>query len=252
MYEDILTSLGLTDEQTQIYLSLLSRGPQTVSDLTKSTKVQRTYIYRIAEELIGKGLVAIEGKAKKTTFTPLSPDHLLRQAEDAKTKAERAHLALEGILPRLKEKYALIDQRPVVTYYEGIEGIKKVYMDTIQEGKEILAIVETSKVDKDIYKWVTTEYVEHRVKARIPVRAIVASGSKTEEYIKKNEAELRETVIVESNKFPFENEINIYGQKIALINHRIGTQLIGIIIDNSSIARTYRSWFELTWQTFSK
>lgn len=248
---DILTSLGLTPEQVDIYESLLTHGPQSAGSLAKTTHVQRTYIYRVAGELVTKGLVAMDKKGKTSLYIPQSPDHLLTQAEELKSKATQAQKALEGILPSLKTKYQAIEAKPVITYYEGIEGIKKVYLDTIKEGKPILALVETSKADPEIYDWVTAEYVKLRISANISVRAIVATGSKTEEYTLRDKTELRETKTVNSERFPFEHEINIYGNKVAIINHRKGTQLIGIIMDNPVIAKTFRSWFELTWSGIS-
>lgn len=249
MITEILTSLGLTPEQVEIYESLLTNGFQTAAQLGKSTKVQRTYVYPVAKELVVKGLVAMDKKGRTTVFIPQSPDHLLTQAEEVKTKAIQAQKALEGILPSLKSKYQAIETKPVVTYYEGVEGIKKVYLDTIKEKQPILALVETSKVEQEIYNWVTKDYLKLRVENQIPVQAIVASGPKTAAYVGRDEKELRETKIIPSDKYPFEHEINIYGSKVAILNHRRGSPLIGIIIDNPVIAKTFRSWFALTWES---
>lgn len=179
----------------------------------------------------------------------MSPDKLLTLASLEKQKADQAEQTLEAILPNLKTKYEVIDNKPVVTYYEGVEGIKKVYMDTIKEGKEMWSLVETSEVDPAIYEWLTTTYVVDRVKKDIKVKAIVASGSKTKIYTGLNEKELRETKVISSDKFPFENEINIYGNKMAIVNYRKGTKLLGVIIDNPILVNTFRSWFNLTWQS---
>ncbi|OGG09580.1 hypothetical protein A2154_01480 [Candidatus Gottesmanbacteria bacterium RBG_16_43_7] len=251
MTKDILTSVGLTPEQADIYLSLLTHGAQSASGLSKTTKVQRTYVYKICQELITQGLVNQSAKSRGATYMPLSPDHLLAIAEENKTKAATAVRALEGVLPELKSKYSVVEEKPVITYFEGIEGIKKIYGDTIKESKPILALVETSKVDQRIYEWVTTVYVKKRIEHKIPVRAIVAKGPKTRIYIGKNEKELRDTKTVPSEKFPFEHEINIYGDKLALINHKAGAKLIGIIVHNKIIASTFRSWFELSWGLLS-
>jgi sugar-specific transcriptional regulator TrmB len=252
MYEEILTSLGLTDEQTQIYLSLLSRGPQTVSQLTRSTKVQRTYIYRIAEELIGKGLVAIEGKAKKTTFTPLSPDHLLRQAEDAKTKAERAHLALEGILPRLKEKFSLINQRPVVTYYEGIEGIKKVFVDIYAPKNEpVYGCVDLEKSDTAVPGIVLKDLIPLRIKNKLFAKSFIAASPQAVKLQKKDKESLRESILLDKKEFPIPAEIDIYEDKVAMLCFTKG-QFVGILIKNKDIAESLKSIMKLAFENSKK
>lgn len=245
---DILTSLGLTPEQVDIYESLLTHGSQTASSLAKTTKVQRTYIYRVAQELVAKGLVAMDTKGKTALYVPQSPDHLLTQAEEMKTKATQAQKALEGILPSLKTKYQAIEAKPTITYYEDVEGIKKVYMDTIKEGKPILAILHPDKIDPDVHAWLDEEYIKKRLAANIEAKVIVPSGQETKEYQARNISEKRVTKVVDGSKYHFEHEINIYGTKVAIINHRKGADLIGIIIDNPVIANTFRAWFMLSWE----
>ncbi len=251
MFRNLLISLGLSPDQIDIYESLLENGAQSASDLAKSTKVKRTYVYTLTAELIKLGLIQAEKRGKATVFITESPERLMRLAQAKKEQAEAAESSLEALLPTLASKYSLLENKPVVTYYEGVEGIKKVYLDTLRENQPILALVETSAVDQEIYEWVTKNYAIERVKHGLSVRSIVASGSKTEKYVELNEKELRETKVIDKDKFPFQNEINIYGSKVSIINHRKGTQLVGIIINNSVIANTFRSWFELTWQKLS-
>ena len=244
---EILTKIGLSKDEVEIYLSLLELGAQSASSLASNTKVKRTYTYRIARGLADKGLITEAKRGRATVFEPNSPDHLANLAEAKKLEAEQAQSSLESILGSLGSKFRTIESKPVVSYFEGVAGLKKVYNDTLKDKAPILALVETSKVEDEIYKWVTTKYAQARIKANIPVKAIVASGQKTSTYIGRNETELRETKVVSDEKYPIEHEINIYENKVAIINHRKDTKLMGIIIDNNIIAKTFKSWFELTW-----
>lgn len=243
-----LQNLGLSADQTAIYLTLLSSGPQSAISLAKLSGIKRTYIYHLCKELEKEGHIKLAQKGRTTYFSAQSPDLLLAKAQEKKALAETALLTLQSILPELQSKYRLTDTKPVVSYFEGLEGIKKVYLDTLTATTPILALVETSSVEPEIYQWVTKEYVKERIKKGINVQAIVETGDKTSSYIAKNEAELRESKTVPATKHPFEHEINIYDDKVALINHRAGTKLLGIIIDNKDVATTFRSWFELTWR----
>lgn len=240
-------NLGLTPDQSSIYLALLDSGPQTAIALARLTGIKRTYIYHLCKELEKENLLRLTQKGRTTFFQAQPPDLLLTKAQEKKAQAETSLIALESLLPDLQAKYRLNDIKPTISYYEGIEGIKHVYLDTLKSPTPILALVETSSVDKDIYNWVTQVYAPERVKQKIPVQTIVESGNKTATYVKKNTTELRETKTILSSKFPVEHEINIYGEKIALINHKAGSKLMAIIIDNKDIADTFRSWFKLTW-----
>ena len=75
----------------------------------------------------------------------------------------------------------------------------------------------------------------------------MTTGDQTINYTKKDEAELRETKTISDKEFPFEQEINIYDDKVAIINHKSGSKLLGIIISDPTIATTFRSWFNLSW-----
>lgn len=248
MTTDILTRVGLTPEQADLYQSLLTHGPQTATSLSKTTKIGRTYIYRVGQELTKKGLIRMERKEHKTRFFPLSPDFLTTQAEEQKTKAQEAQIALESILPELKMKYSAAEDRPTVTYFEGMEGIKKIYLDTIKDKNPILALLEPGQIDPEITTWLDTQYIPKRIANKIPVQAIVSQGTATKPYIERNEQELRETKIIRTKTKHFPQEINIYGSKVALITHTNGQKKLGIIIDNPIIAETFKSWFDLTWE----
>lgn len=248
MIDGILHDLGLTSEEIEIYQSLLINGSQPASRLAKTTKVKRTYIYNVVDKLMKRGLVSQSKKYGALYFVPLSPDKLLGLVQKEKEKVERVEQTLESLLPILRSKYALSEDKPVVTYYEGIEGVKKVYLDTIKKPEPILALVETTKLEPKIYEWLTTDYIKRRVKKNISVKSIVASGSNTKTYVGLNREEIRETKIIPSDKFPFQNEIIIYGNKVAIINHnKDSNKLLGIMIENSNIINTFRSWFNLTW-----
>ena len=251
MLTTTLQNLGLSEEETEIYLSLLNSSPQSAGQLGKTTKVKRTYVYRITDQLIQKGLIKKSLKGKTTVFTPLSPDNLLVQAQSQKQKTDEAITTLEALLPELRNKYKSVEDKPTISNFEGIEGIKKVYLDAIKEGQPLLAIVETSKVRQEIYEWLTNNYIHKRIAAKIPVKSIVATGPKTKLYTTKDSQELRESKTIDSDKFPIEDEVIIYADKVAIINHNKKSQPLAIIIDNKMIATTFRSWFETTWESIN-
>jgi len=152
---EYLANLGLTPDQASIYLALLNNGPQSASSLAKLSGIKRTYIYYLCQELAKENLVKLTRQGKTSTFAPLSPDNLITRAEAIKIKAQTTLASLESALPELNSKFRLTSTRPVVSYFEGFAGVKKVYLDTLTATTPILALVETSAVDLEIYEWVT-------------------------------------------------------------------------------------------------
>lgn len=242
-----LSSLGFSKEEASVYLSLLENGPQTASQLAKTTLVKRTYTYKIADHLSKRGLISQTTGSRGALYSPLPPDTLLSQAQQQQIAAQNRLANLESLIPQLAMLYSLQQGRPIITYHPGIDGVKRVYLDTLQVGQPISALVETSNVNPGIYRWVTGNYVHLRIKAGIHVRAIVSSGQKTPVYTAKDQQEMRLTKVIPKEKYPFQQEINIYGQKIALINHQRDVNPQGIIIDHPQISRTFAAWFDLSW-----
>ena len=138
-----LADLGLTSDQSAIYLSLLDHGPQTASRLAQTTPVKRTYVYRLAQELEKLNLLTIRTQGQTTTFTPLSPSLLQTRLEAKQAQITSAKTLLNSLLPSLEAKYRLLDTKPVISYFEGLEGLKKTYHLICQDKNDILLLRST-------------------------------------------------------------------------------------------------------------
>lgn len=64
------------------------------------------------------------------------------------------------------------------------------------------------------------------------------------EHQKNDRKENRVTRLVPKDKFPFSNEINIFGNKVMIASFK---DQIGVIIESADVARTQRAIFELAW-----
>lgn len=244
---EALINLGLSTEEAEIYLSLLNKGEQGASELSKTTKVKRTYIYSVSASLIKKGLISQVKKGKTTVFNPMSPDKLLTLAHDKKQKAEQAEQTLEAILPNLKTKFEVVDNKPVVTYYEGVEGIKKIYKDILNTNESILLFRsiyddKNSEVDSIVLK-----QIEEQVKRGIKTRTITPLEKSTKDtFLNFDSSRLVERHIVKSTHLDLPAQIIIYGSKVVLIS--LKKEIIVTLLDNSDIATTMRNIFELIWE----
>lgn len=248
MIEETLRNVGLSPEETEVYLSLLSFGTMSPTEVATKTKVKRTYVYKICEDLLKKGLVTITQKGAKKAYAPASPDYLLSIAEKKRQEIENNAEQLEKVLSELKTKYSTVETRPLVKTYEGLEGLKKLYLDTLSEGKDIDALVDTSDIDLELRDWLKTVYLPKRVGKKIHANVILASGKLSNEYSTRNETGMRTVKVVDSNKYPIKNEVNVYGNKVAFIQNHKGEPLIGVIIENKIISQTLKAWFDLAWK----
>lgn len=245
---NFLQTLGLAENEAKVYQILLKTGAAPASVVVHESKLKRPNVYKILSTLEQKGLVLTSTAEKVIRFIPESPTKLLELAEAKYQEMEQARADLRATLPQLSSAYITSVEKPVVTTYEGVKGLKEIYEDTLKEGKKIYALLKPVDVEPELYKWLTTTYIKKRKRLKISAQVIVATAYGTNEYIKKSPEEYRFTATVPGERFPFQHEICLYGDKIAFINYKTGENLIGIVIKHPTIAKTMKAWFDLAWE----
>lgn len=243
-----LETIGLTKKEADLYELLLKLGETQAQEIVKASGFKRPTVYKTLYSLEAKGLVSKRDVEKKIRFRPEPPTKLLELAEAGHHELERARDDLRSYLPQMTSSYISVVEKPVVSTYEGVSGLKEIYEDTLREAKPIFAVLQTAEVNPDMYAWLTRSYVKQRVKHKIEANVIIASGQWSKEYQQKDEAELRTSRLIPSSKFPFQHEVDIYGDKVAFINYKKGEALIGIVIKHPQIAQTMKAWFDLAWK----
>ena len=233
---DQMLQFGLNMNQAKTYLALLELGQTGVIPLARKTGIKRTTLYDLLEELEKKQLVARTQKDAKRLFLALDPSNLEKTLEEKREK-------LEKLMPALKALVNTTGTKPVIRYYEGLEGIKEVYRDTLSYNGELLAFVSENILDK-LGQEFADEYKEKRKKANIQVRILVPQKPELQKELATAKEDLRTYRFVSAEKYPFTMELNIYGNKIALMSFQ---EELGIIIESNEIAQNLRYLFELAW-----
>lgn len=244
-----LQTLGLTKNEADLYELLLRLGEAPMASILKEIgDVKRPTLYKSLYSLEKKGLITKKDLNKKIHFRPEPPTHLLSLADEQYNSLDRAKADLKALIPQLTSTYITSVEKPVVTTYEGVEGLKQMYEDTLREGKTIYAALLPSDVDPELLKYLRNNYRKRRAEAGIHAYVIAASNEHAQEYHARDAEFARTSRIVPQEKFPFQHEIDIYGNKVAFINYKAGQPLIGVIINHPSIAITMRALFDLAWE----
>lgn len=234
---NVLMNLGLTDKESKVYLACTERGTAVVSDLAQSAGINRVTTYDILEKLKQRGLVSYFTKKKIKYFSSIAPETLLEEFEKRTSD-------LRTSLPKFKTLTGEINH-PRVRYFEGIEGIKAIYADTLTSKTEILNYSNSYEIRK---QWTNydEEYVTKRAQKKIHLRGISPKDKAGEQVQSQDEKYYREMRLIPSDQFDFTNEINIYDDKVAIISFK--DELIGMIIESIEIANSQRAIFNMSWQ----
>jgi len=245
--EEILKELGIKDREIDIYLAALEGSPCSVIDLAKRTGMKRTSIYNFINNMIRRGLIIPTASGKKFLYAATNPNDLIQIVDKQKEK-------LLEIIPELSLIFTKSgSKKPKIRFYEGIEGLKEVYNDTLdqKEGSEILAYANFEEVYRIFPETFRKSYLNKRVnRKKIFTKAIARIGKYAQVHSKLNKKELRETILIPEKEFPISNEINIYDDRVAILS--FGDEKIGVIIESRQIADTQRAIFNLLWKNLKK
>ena len=233
----ILEQLGLKDKKADVYLAALELGSATVIEISKKASIKRTTCYDILMDLIKMGLVSETSKGKKRLFIGEDPEKILGDLENKEK-------LLSGILPQLKAVYNIKGVKPKIRFYEGKEGLREVYADTLKYSGEIAAFASEDVVRTLGREW-ADDYLKKRVKKNIRVRVILPKTEYVSKIVEEDRELLRTSKLIDPQKYPFSIEINIYGhKKVALMSSR---EEMGIIIEGNEVYKTMKLIFELLW-----
>lgn len=236
--KQILQQFGFQGKKADIYLASLELGSATVIEIAKKSGVKRTTCYDILMELEKEGAISETVKGKKRLFIGENPENLQKKLREKES-------LFSEILPQLQSVYNIKGTKPKIQFYEGKEGLREVYTDTLKYSGEILGFVSDAVVHVLGDDWAES-YLKARTKKGIRLRGIYPAT----DWLKTNmeprdQAQLRSSKLIDPKKYPFSIEINIYGhQKVALMSAREET---GIIIEGKEIYNTLKLIFELLW-----
>lgn len=232
-----LKNIGLTEKEAHVYLACLELGSEPATKIAKIAHLNRVTTYDILEKLLKKGFVNFMIKKNIKFFSALDPDLLY-------SETQRHTDQLKLTLPKLKRiKVGL--KHPQVQYYEGIEGIKAIYADTLTAKTEILNYANSREI-RSLWPEYDEQYVSKRVKKKIHLKGIAPEDEYGKRVHSQDKSTYREIRLVPTDRYDFTNEINIYDNKVAIVS--LHDELIGMIIESPEIAKTQRSIFQMAWE----
>jgi sugar-specific transcriptional regulator TrmB len=245
-----LSKLGLSPELTSLYLALYTHGPQNVSQLARSARVERTRIYRLIDKLAEYNLLEVERHNSRNLIkaAPISNVHIVIARREEELKSLEDEL---NVVEQVLSKDALGLASTYIQSYEGIEGLKQMFWNETASKSENLAILRHNMQSKT-----NSKFFERWVR-RCNERSIKFRGLVSDQFL----ADQQKWYLTHSNEkienwqarylspefFPVLNSIIVYDDVVA---HYVWQEdrVFGYEVYNQSIADTQRHVFEMLWR----
>jgi len=230
-----LEKMGLTRNQSAVYLSLLKLGSSTAQNIIKESGLHSSRVYESLEKLQDIGLVSFVVKDFKRYFQAAKPEKLLDFLEEKKE-------AIKQILPNLIKIEDMKKEEIKASVYKGKEGLKTIHSEMLREGKDIFVLGAKSLIFSEL-KYFMPNFEKQRLKRNmrwICLWDTIKARDKVGNY------ELLEGKVLpkgtESN-----GVVNIFGNKVAIV-HWTEKYPTGFVIESKDITDSFRKWFKLIYE----
>lgn len=246
MITSLLSVFQLNEKERIVFEKLLEVGGNPASHIARLAELSRNTTRDILDKLTKKGLVVRTRSGNTQYYAVDSVENIVRFVEIRKKKEiDRFDQQMEFIRKYRTElePHKFHKTRPKVTFYEGEDGLQRVYEDTLHQRSEILAFASLEHMYEALPNYFP-RYFKRRAKKKIPIRAIFPDSEEGRKRQKYDEKELRQSRLVPSEKFQFTPEINIYGDKVIFISWK---EKMAVMIESEEIAKAMKVIFELSW-----
>ena len=241
--KSLLKSLGYSDKEVAVYLAVLAEGPAPVRGVAVAANVNRGTTYDILRSLMQQGLVSYYHQEKKQYFVSENPERLLAVIDSKMEDLGRAKEEVNEVLPELSSLFSRAGEKPVVKYYEGLIGVRRILEDVLEtvaeKGDRSYAVYSAANIREMLYR-AFPDFTQRRIAAKISVR-VIAIGSGGEE-----------TALSERRWLTKEGGVPtytlLYRGKLAFISLSAHGDARGVILEDHGTFLTQQRLFESLWK----
>lgn len=239
-----LRSIGLGEKEVSVLMALLEQGPMLAAAIAKTTELNRTTVYGLLKELMGKGLVSQVKNEGADRFSSIAPELLPSYIERKREELAENKKAVEEAVPQLKLLRAKGKTLPKVQFFEGVEGVKQAYEDTIEKNTE-KKLRDITGVDA-IFRRLGSQWVEYYLAKRVRAGISCKDLAPESEWARKVKAD-EDKYMLEMKFLPkevtFNGEIDIYDNKVAMFSYAQENP-IALIIEDETMAEMMKKLFD--------
>ena len=249
------SNLGLSEDEINIYLTLTKKGVLTILELSKETKINRTNIYRLVEELSRKGAIEEIIDKNRTLLKAVNIDKLSLIINEKESQIEFLKKIFPQVENILNRSCSFTEPESKILFYKGTESIRKMSLNTLKASNEILGYTY-KKYSEIVGMGFDNNWNKQMKMKRINFREIYSDNflkSLTNfERIKIKQAlDMKleyPSRYISSEILDINHQINIYNDIVCHYNWYEG-EIFGIEIHNKKIANMERQLFEIVWKS---
>lgn len=244
---DQLQSFGLTGEEANIYLEIFQGRGDTALALSRTTKLARTKVYRILDNLVSKGLIVTKLGERGTRYGAIPADQLELLLSDKELELKKLKSLLPSLQLSLNSLSTKENTSPEITYFHGLDGLKQVTFNSLKAKGELLTY-ELSNMNafltRDEAEDFRRRFVQNKVMIKTLTNATHMDAWTDVTEMVKSYWELRHLPPLGK---PFQFEILIYNDIYCMYRY-VGDDIFCVEIKSQELADMQKHLFEYLWR----
>ena len=240
MYEKALRAAGLDEKQTAIYITCLELGPAKVPEIAREARMKRTTAYGIIDELVSMGIISASYKGKTKVYIAEDPKVIASLLEEKKRRIAEA-------MPGLSDLFLTHHKRPRITFFEGREGLRKIYDDVLDcSSKQVKTIARVKQHNEAVGDAFVKEFIKKRIARGISARVLHPKfGDLYSKDRGMEDSKLKRQVRYLPPNVFHAAMIMIYDHKVAMVSTK--EENFGFIIESKEFSGTLSAYFDFMW-----
>lgn len=247
-----LQNLGLTSDQTILFLTLSEHGQLTTLNLSRLSGIRRTTVYRLLIELTEKGVIEEIIDSHRKLYRAVNPDTLELLIKDQELKVKQLRETFPLLSSFLSGNKSAGQPGTNVLFFRGKEGVRQQVWNTLRTRGELLGYSyhPLSELIGDYYmKWYE-EWIGRKLRMRdLYSDEYLRSKSKIRPVI--DSLNIRTNFIISryipSGILDINHQMDIYNDVVSLYHWHQG-EVFGVEIHNQKVASMQRQLFEIVWK----
>ncbi len=239
-----LETIGLNKNEVAVLFVLLESSPMLASAIAKATKLNRSTTYGVLKLLSDKGLASSVKKEGGIRYQSIAPDQLPGYIERRRDVLAETKQQIAELVPQLKLLRSKGKTLPKVQFFEGEEGVKQAYEDTLEnnKGKSLKDITGVDAVFRRLGENWLTYYLQKRAKLGIKCVDLAPESDWARKSKSDDEKYLRTTKFLPA-QYGFDAELALYDNKVGIFSYSQENP-IALIVEDDTISDMMKKLFD--------
>lgn len=230
--------LGLEPEIADLYLALHTHGPQSMSELSRSSGVERTRIYRLVDSLLDSNLIELEAHGRRGVMkaAPIANLTILIKKREEELHSLQDEL---GLIEQVLGRNSLSAPGLRLQLFQGVDGIEDLLQRQIQGTHEQRLLLHES-----LPRHTGTDFWKRWLQLPTGMTGRMISNQKSATGL----PDPWQSAIIAPAVCTIRHTTALYGDVTAYFIEKDGN-FFGLEIHSPEVTATQQQLFELLWQT---